>query len=166
MNSKFSHMLSIAVLSMIMLAGASFPALGFMHDEAPCVANAMTLQQLSAARQATAGFQNVRAAENAGYTNINLPVPNMGHHWVNWELVDDTFEADKPEALVYADLGRGRLELVAVEYLTPLTDQPPSGFAGTCDRWSPFGNAFWTLHAWIWQPNISGTFAKFNPLIP
>lgn len=132
----------------------------------PASANEITLQQLKAAQKATARFNSINAAERAGYTNINLPIPNMGEHWVNFSLVNDTFEADKPEALVYADLGNGHLQLVAVEYLAPLSAEPPSGFAGTCDQWSPFGGQLWTLHAWIWQPNISGTFAKFNPLVP
>lgn len=158
--------ISVTGILLVLLACVAAPAFAAMHDEAPCVANEATLQQLKAARRGTAAFHSVEAAEAAGYTNINLPVPNMGEHWVNFSLVDSTFEADKPEALVYADLGRGRLQLVAVEYLAPLSSEPPSGFAGTCDQWSPFAGQLWTLHTWIWEPNMSGTFAKFNPLIP
>lgn len=141
-----------------------------MHDTGPCSADGITLDQLRSAKKATAAFNSVTAAEVAGYTNINLPISNMGEHWVNFSLVDGVFEADRPEALVYADLGSGQLKLVAVEYLAPyVAGAPPSGFSGTCDQWSPFGEpspVLWTLHAWIWEPNIAGTFSKFNPMIP
>lgn len=165
MNSTTWKRLTFGTLSILILAIAAAPSYGFRHDESPCVANAETLGQIKAAQRATAKYHNLRVAEADGYTNINLPVPNMGEHWVNFDLVNDTFDPEKPEALVYADLGNG-LELVAVEYLAPLSAEPPSGFAGTCDRWAPFGGALWTLHAWVWQPNLSGTFAKFNPMVP
>lgn len=166
----YSNLLSIAVLCVLTFATASVPAFGYMHD-APCDANGTTLQQLKAARMATGGFNSIQAAEKAGYENINLEIPHMGGHYVKASLVDTTFEAGKPEALVYADLGTGEMQLVAVEYLAPYDPAgPPAGFEGTCDQWSPFPSpeapVFWTLHAWIWQPNLSGTFAKFNPLIP
>ena len=157
----------ITAFLLLTIAGASNAhAQQKMHDEAACVANSMTIEQINAAQLATAAFHSVQAAERAGYTNINLPVPNMGEHWVNFDLVDDVFEPDKPEALVYADLGKGRLQLVAVVYLALLSATPPEGFEGTCDEWTPFGDVFWTLHAWVWYPNISGTFSKFNPMVP
>lgn len=169
MNTK-TNLFSVGLLCIFTILGASFPALGYMHD-APCAANATTLQQLKSARMSTAAYHSIEAAEKAGYADIHLEIPNMGAHYVNGNLVDQTFEADKPEALVYADLGTGQLQLVAVEYLAPYDPAgPPSGFEGTCDQWSPFPSpeapVFWTLHAWVWQSNLSGTFAKFNPLMP
>ncbi len=164
--TRITEILIRSLLCLTLLAGASISAAAAFHDDGACVANSLTLAQLKSAQQATARFQNTRAAERAGYVNIDLHIPNMGEHWVNFDLVDGVFEADKPEALVYADLGTGRLQLVAVEYLSPLSDTPPEGFAGTCDRWDPFGGVFWTLHAWIWYPNLSGTFAPYNPLVP
>jgi hypothetical protein len=159
-------------LTLAILAAANVISLAVVHDEEGCVANAATLAQLKAARQATAGFHSIANAEASGYSDIKLPVPNMGEHWVNFNLVDGIFEAGNPEALVYADLGNGKLTLVAVEYLAPYDPAgPPSGYEGTCDKWSPFPAApadpiFWTLHAWIWEPNLAGTFAKFNPMVP
>ncbi|HEV8593504.1 MAG TPA: hypothetical protein VGQ55_15475 [Pyrinomonadaceae bacterium] len=151
----------------VMLAAAALPAFGAMHDDdGGCTANGLTLEQLKSARQATGAFNSVEAAEAAGYVNINLLIPHMGAHYVKFGLLDTPFEADKPEALVYADLGTGRPQLVAVEYLAPLSPAPPEGFEGTCDQWSPFGGQFWTLHAWLWHPNMSGTFSQFNPLVP
>ena len=168
-NTGSRSLMNGILFGVMLIAGTAVPALGIMHDDPACSATQETLDQLGAARRATARFNSINAAEAAGYTNINLPIPNMGDHWVNFALVDSHFEPDKPEALVYNDLGNGRLQLVAVEYLAPyVAGMPPSGFAGTCDEWSPFGPGpdLWTLHAWVWQPNLSGTFAKFNPLVP
>lgn len=167
MKAKYLKILANTALSLAVMA-ASAPVYPAMHDEAACVANEDTLSQLKAARSATGAFNSIAAAEAAGYVGPVIPVPNMGVHYVNADLIDDIFEPNRPEALVYADLGHGRLQLVAVEYLAPFSSTPPAGFAGTCDQWSPFGSppALWTLHAWIWHPNISGTFAKFNPLVP
>lgn len=166
MKTKNSKLLVIIMCCVVTLAAAAVPAFGAMHDDDGCTANGLTVEQLKSARQATGAFNSVEAAEAAGYININLLIPHMGAHYVNFSLVDTTFEAEKPEALVYADLGNGRSQLVAVEYLAPLSPEPPEGFEGTCDQWSPFGGQFWTLHAWIWHPNMSGTFAQFNPLVP
>lgn len=167
MKTKNSKVLINIMCWIVMLASAAaVPAFGAMHDDGGCAANDLTLEQLKSARQATGAFNSIAAAEAAGYININLLIPHMGAHYVNFSLVDSTFEADKPEALVYADLGNGRLQLVAVEYLAPLSPGSPEGFEGTCDQWSPFAGQFWTLHAWIWHPNISGTFSQFNPLVP
>lgn len=170
MNTLFSKTLFRTFLFTMMLTTGGLTALA-VHDDGGCTANATTLEQLKDARRATAPYNSIRAAEAAGYEDINLPVPGMGHHWLNASLLDGVFEVDKPEALVYADLGNGRLQLVAVEYLAPYDPAgPPAGFEGTCDRWAPFPNAvnpvLWTLHAWVWEPNIAGTFAKFNPMVP
>ena len=170
MNTILSKTLLAGFLLTTMLTAGSLTAEA-RHDEAGCTANATTLKQLKDARQATAAYHSIPAAEAAGYVDIDLPVTGMGEHWVDFSIVDSVFEADKPEALVYADLGNGRLQLVAVEYLAPYDPAgPPSGFAGTCDKWSPFPTpenpVFWTLHAWIWEPNLAGTFAKFNPMVP
>ena len=178
MNTNTSKMLINGLLSVALLVGAGVTTARAMHDDGGCTANELTLHQLKNARQATGAFNSIEAAERAGYVDINLLVPNMGDHFVNFDLVDSTFEAERPEALVYADLGNGRRQLVAVEYLAPYSPSgPPEGFAGSCDRWTEFPAPddpntpqiepiFWTLHAWIWQPNMSGTFAKFNPLVP
>lgn len=160
------NLFSTKILCALALAAASVISVSAMHDDAACLADATTLAQLKSAQTATARFNSIRTAESEGYTNINLPIPNMGEHWVNWDLVDGVFEPERPEALVYANIGGGRLQLVAVEYLAPLSNEAPSGFAGSCDQWSPFAGALWTLHAWIWYPNMSGTFSKFNPLVP
>ena len=131
---------------------------------------AEALVQVEATRHATARFRDVAEAEKAGYVDIGLFVPHMGHHYLNADLLDDTFEADRPELLVYADDPcSGERRLVAVEYAVPLAlaKVAPAGFAGGADAWA-VNNQFqlWTLHAWIWQYNADGLFAGFNPAVP
>jgi len=170
MHNILSRTLRSGALQIAFVGAVAVAAFG-MHDGGSCEANSQTLEQLKAARQATGGFNSIIAAEAVGYSNAHITIPNMGDHWVNFDLVDTTFDPAKPEAMVYDDLGTGNLQLVAVEYLAPYDPAgPPEGFAGTCDQWVPFPSAenpiLWTLHAWIWQPNLSGTFAEFNPLVP
>jgi len=134
--------------------------------------NSTNESELATARRATANYHNINIAMAAGYENINYFVPGMGDHYVNSALVDDLFEVDKPEALVYNSLRNGdRPRLVAVEYLvaTPgpqAGGTPPEGFTGEMDEWewNDVGN-FWTLHAWVWLHNRDGIFAELNPAL-
>ena len=139
---------------------------------------------LNAARFASARFNAVGQAERAGY---GLPPGGplheciasfdgtgaMGFHMINGSLLDGVVDAAQPEALVYAPDKKGKLRLVALEYVVfaeAWTDaDPPSLFGedfmltGAPNRYEI--PAFWALHAWIWQGNPSGTFAPFNPAV-
>lgn len=128
-----------------------------------------TKRELNRARRATARYHNINNAIADGYVDINVYVPNMGYHYLKPEILDATFDPARPELLVYADFGNGRLRLVAVEYAVPtsLSDTPPEGFTGDDDHWhrnDEFG--LWTLHAWIWYRNPDGVFADLNPRVP
>src|SRR5258705_9188322 len=90
-----------------------------------------TTWELQQARAATARYRDIKNAIKDGYSNINVDVPNMGHHFMNTKLVDGTFDIRKPEILVYNGLDSGNPELVAVEYAIPLTDPLPEGFTGS-----------------------------------
>ncbi|HET6380021.1 MAG TPA: LPXTG cell wall anchor domain-containing protein [candidate division Zixibacteria bacterium] len=142
-------------------------------------------EDLAAAEAGTAAFQDVAAAEAAGYA---LPPEGplheciaamdgsgaMGLHWINGELAGDTvLDAASPEALVYERGADGALQLVAVEYVVfaaawdAANDGPPTLFEREF-MFTPEPNhfelpAFYALHAWIWKDNPSGTFAPFNP---
>ncbi len=105
----------------------------------------------------------------------------MGVHFLNPSLIDlsndpnvtDTIDASKPEALVYEPDGAGHFKLVALEYLILQKEwdanhtSPPSLFGQTfmsTDANNRFGlPAYYSLHAWIWKFNPSGTFAMWNP---
>ncbi len=125
-----------------------------------------TVWELQQARAATARYRDIKNAIKDGYSNINVDVPNMGHHFMNTKLVDGTFDIRKPEILVYNGLDSGNPELVAVEYAIPLTDPLPEGFTGSADVWKgDSGFPFWLVHAWVWKFNPDGAFNWTNPTV-
>ena len=141
---------------------------------------------LQSARAATARFNSLNQALAAGYGLPPEGVPlheciasfdgsgAMGYHYVNGALLDTTLDPARPEALVYAPDSEGNLKLVAVEYV--VFQEPWMAEHGMAMP-ELFGvefmavdapnryelPAFYALHAWIWQPNPSGTFESFNP---
>lgn len=129
-----------------------------------------TTQALAKARRATAKYQDIAQAEADGYVNINVYEPGEGLHYVNFALVDGTFDPEHPEVLLYANVHHANcLELVAVEYVVPLnlSATAPEGFAGGADVWreNSEGLGLWELNAWIWLPNPNGVFAFKNPRV-
>jgi len=131
-----------------------------------CGLSFRTLWELRQARAATARYRDIKNAIKDGYSNIMVDVPNMGHHFMNINLVDGTFDIRKPEILVYNGLDTGNPELVAVEYAIPLTDPMPEGFTGSADVWKgDSGFPYWLLHAWVWKFNPDGIFNWTNPRV-
>jgi hypothetical protein len=138
------------------------------------------------ARKATMQFRDVATAEAAGYGEfrdaqgiacIELSgVGGMGVHYVNGTLVGDTvLDPLRPEALVYAPGGGGRLKLAALEYIVFAEAwdaehaDPPSLFGVEFD-YTPAGNrygipAFYALHAWLFRGNPAGQFTPWNPRV-
>ncbi len=126
-------------------------------------------QELAQVKSATARYHNIANAEEDGYEDIDLFAPNQGWHYLKAGLVDEIFDMEKPEILVYAPGSSGVLVLVAVEYAVPVTLSPnaPDGFTGAEDVWeinTDFG--LWVLHAWVWSDNPDGMFNPTNPLVP
>lgn len=140
------------------------------HDHvAPANGEPLPHRDLAAARRATAQYQDVQRALRDGYVDIGVVLPNMGRHLLKEALLDATFDAERPEVLVYMeDLG-GRMKLVAVEYAVPLnlSATPPEGFPGGADAWfSDERFQLWTLHAWIFRENPDGMFHPTNRRVP
>lgn len=134
------------------------------------IPNPAALVQLESVRHVTARFLDVQQAIDEGYVDIGVFYPNMGHHYLKPELLDATFEAEKPEILVYAeDPCSGQRRLVAVEYAQPLAvaKHAPAGFVGRDDAWS-INQQFqlWTLHVWLFEYNPAGVFASHNTRVP
>jgi hypothetical protein len=139
---------------------------------------------LTAARYASARFNSIGQAQNAGY---GLPPAGplheciasfdgtgaMGFHLINGGLLDGAIDPMRPEALVYAPSKNGKLKLVALEYVVfadAWTGSDPPSLFGVEFMFTDAPNryeipAFWALHAWIWEGNPSGTFASFNPSV-
>src|SRR5678815_2626373 len=95
--------------------------------------SADTNQQLALARRGTAKYHDIEQAVADGYININIYEPGEGLHYVNFGLVDATFDPERPEVLLYAPVpNENRWEFVAVEYVIPLNaaSVAPAGFSG------------------------------------
>jgi hypothetical protein len=115
---------------------------------------------LAALRQATEQYHDVNAAVASGRVDIHACVDHMGQHYADMQTIDGVQDPLYPEAMVYADDGKGHLRLVAVEWISPVP-----GFVG--DRPLHFNKDFkvWILHAWIWSANPAGMYADMNPNI-
>ena len=145
---------------------------------------------VSGARQATARFHDLDEAKAAGYsivvadlagiTCIDSPAGAMGVHYLNIDLAPElgdagaeaTVDAATPELLVYEPDSDGHLRLVALEYLALRANwdahnaTPPTLFGRDFDL-TLAGNRyglpdFYSLHAWIWNPNPTDLFAPYN----
>jgi hypothetical protein len=173
-------------------SGGFSSAPGMMPDTMvmPVVATSGSPSGLAAARAATARFRSLRVARAAGYTVLVADTAGltciaepgmgaMGYHHLNPKLLDGSVSVRRPEILVYAHGPNGGLRLVALEYLVKKADwdaahhgpnaAPPSLFGQTFN-FTPAGNRFglpdfYSLHAWVWDPNPSGMFAMWNPRV-
>ena len=137
----------------------------------------------SGIRTATEQYQDIAAAEDAGYALlkdtagiacIDSPDGAMGIHYANGELVaGGVIDALKPQVLVYEPGEGDELHLAAVEYVViqeawdASHDAAPELF-GQEFMLTPEGNryglpAFYSLHDWAWKTNPDGEFAMWNP---
>jgi len=161
-------MLTVRNLTLIagMLAGM-LAVFACSSDDAPTPDASQ--HELGRVKTATEKYHDIEQAKADGYADINLIVPNMGAHFLNASLLDEKFEVDKPEILVYAPAGDGKFILTAVEYAVPvdMAHHTPEGFSGKDDVWvvnTDFD--LWVLHAWIWYENPDGMFNATNPRVP
>jgi hypothetical protein len=106
-------------------------------------------------------------AIRAGYEPADHCGPEMGYHWVNPSLMDPEFDLLRPEVLLYAPDERGRLELVAVEYVVIDVGQPHPHFGDHAFDvgGTPVPVDHWSLHVWLYADNPDGVFEPFNPEI-
>ncbi|MDG5490723.1 hypothetical protein [Psychroserpens sp. SPM9] len=117
------------------------------------------INPISAINDAMAAGWNIDAT---GY------MPNMGHHYIKLELIDNVFEIEKPEALLFVPDENDVMQFVGVEYLVPIEDldnppPAPEGYTGTEDVWEiSTMDSMWTLHVWIGLENPDGIFARLN----
>lgn len=145
---------------------------------------------VAGARQATARFHDLDKAMAAGYsivvadlagiTCIDSAAGAMGVHYLNIGLAPElgdpgaeaTVDAATPELLVYEPGHNGHQRLVALEYLALRANwdahnaAPPALFGRQFDL-TLAGNRyglpdFYSLHAWIWNPNPTDLFAPYN----
>lgn len=123
-------------------------------------------------RNATARFHSTTQAIMAGYEPddhcVSVPgLGGMGYHWVNPGMVDPVYDPMKPEVMLYASAGNGKLRLVAIEYIVINVGQPAPMFGGQSFvvGGTPVPVPHWSLHVWLYENNPSGMFIPFNPNI-
>lgn len=130
-------------------------------------------KELGMLRAAVGRYHNIEHALADGYTfKLTDHRSQMGYHYLKPSLLDDHFEIERPEVLMYVLTPNGRWAFVGVEYAVPITDmnnpQPaPEGFTGDADEWA-INREFevWTLHVWVGLHNPNGIFASHNPRLP
>jgi hypothetical protein len=133
----------------------------FQYSDLPT----QTRWELQQARAATAKYKHFENALADGYQDIDVKIPNMGHHYLKMDLLDAKFDYRAPEVLVYNPDEKGKMQLVAVEYAIPLnlSALAPDGFTGNLDIWTEnTGFGLWLLHAWVWTYNPAGVFNPTN----
>jgi hypothetical protein len=148
--------------------------------------NAAAGGSLDALRAATEGMHSIAAAEQHGYALLTdvkgiacIDMPGMGAmgvHWANSKLVGNAaIVPTAPEAMVYAPMPDGTLQLAAVEYVVvkqawDATHKRPPKLFGATFNFTPAPNRyglppFYSLHVWLWAHNPAGMFAMWNPRV-
>jgi hypothetical protein len=170
--ATFLLLATVAIVYTTSAVAASSPEVTFHRgndDKAP------TAKKV-AAMLATAGFQDVAVAEQAGYASSlntlgcfqNPARGGMGVHYIKGDLMDASVDVTKPEALVYELDATGKITgLVAHEYIVPVdkwtSRKPPELFGVSFHRHPTL--PLWVLHAWLWKDNPSGIFEDWNPAV-
>ena len=123
-------------------------------------------------RAANDRLKDVSVAVAEGYTPIpctsGIDGGAMGVHYVNAKFMEDeTPDLKRPQAVMYEPTPDGKMELVAVEYITFKGPASLEGhlfsFTGAPNR---YGLApFYELHVWAWRTNPHGAFADMNPTV-
>ncbi len=115
-------------------------------------------------------FRDVEVAIKEGYKPIpcasGVDGGAMGVHYVNAEFLKDEVPSIKrPQAVMYEPNAEGRMQLVAVEYITFKGPAALEGqlfnFNGAPNRYGL--DPFYELHVWAWKANPRGAFADMNP---
>lgn len=116
----------------------------------------------------TVGCVHYDGAKMEGH--MDYPKGAMGVHFVN-VTIQGPPDPMKPNVLVYEPV-KGKLELVAVEWLVPsaaVTERPSllgQPFQGPMEGHEPLipsGFHHYDLHAWLFKDNPLGTFSPTNP---
>jgi hypothetical protein len=129
-------------------------------------------------RSATARFNSITQATNAGYvpfyTCAEQPgVGTMGQHYVNFDLVKNPdIDPLQPEALVYEPRADGTFKLVALEWVQvgPKVDNGPTVlgkdmFYRTAPNRYGIEPGFYERHYWLYKSNPLGAFEDWNPTV-
>ncbi len=136
--------------------------------------------ELARARAGSAPYRSLERALADGFVPLSPCVEEapggMGFHYGHPErltLLDP--DPSRPEIMLYAPTGDGRLELVGVEFMVNADAWHAAGnaeapsvagmsyFDPNPHHPDPAVAASYTLHVWNWKENPDGMFAPFNP---
>jgi hypothetical protein len=119
-------------------------------------------------RAANDRFKDVAVAVAEGYA----PIPcagggAMGVHYVKASLIGESVEIKQPQAVMYEPNSDGRMELIAVEYITT---KGPASLGGKLFNFTGAPNRYglpplYELPVWAWRANSRGVFAHMNPSV-
>lgn len=92
--------------------------------------------ELDLAQETAASYPTVADALEAGYFRVTGYVPGIAAHYMNFGLVDGTFDITKPEMLLF-DGTQPESKIVGLSYYVRLdgTTQPTQGFTGDNDHY-------------------------------
>jgi hypothetical protein len=159
-----------------LIGAAAFYAAGLSAQPADHAHHAAPTADVIAATRANAAFQDLGAAEAAGYANTmdalgcfhSAEHGGMGLHYLRESLLDASLDPAAPEALVYElDADGDVVGLVAHEYIVPVaaweSESPPTVMGMELHRHAVL--PLWVLHAWLWKDNPAGFFSDYNPTV-
>ncbi|MCD9625034.1 hypothetical protein [Rhabdothermincola salaria] len=87
--------------------------------------------ELAEASAVAARHPTAADARDAGYVMVTTYIPGIASHWMNFGLVDTTFDVGAPEMLLYDGNGDDAQLVGLSYYLIGSADTPPTaGFAG------------------------------------
>lgn len=104
-----------------------------MVDQRECDALA---EELAVAREVALAHPTAADATKAGWVRVTPYVPGIAAHYMNFSLVDGTFELDKPEMLLYDGNGPDA-RIVGLSYYVvhDAESEPTQGFTGDNDHY-------------------------------
>jgi hypothetical protein len=93
-------------------------------------------EELELARETSERYATVADATAAGYFQVTPYVPGIAAHYMNFGLVDGTFDIEEPEMLLF-DGTQPESTIVGLSYYVRLdgTAQPTQGFTGDNDHY-------------------------------
>ena len=144
--------------------------LSFLAVGGEAVADSSQNPLVDHVRAANSRFKDVSVAAAEGYAPIpcasGVDGGAMGVHYVNGNYLKDAVpDIKRPQAVMYEPTPDGKMELVAVEYITFKGPASLEGqlfnFTGAPNRYGL--DPFYELHVWAWKANPRGAFADMNP---
>jgi hypothetical protein len=92
--------------------------------------------ELGRARATAARYPTVTEAVADGYFRVTGYVPGIAAHYMKFDIVDETFEIEQPEMLLY-DGTKPESKIIGLSYYVQLegTAQPTQGFTGSNDHY-------------------------------